>query len=264
VAARATAWIAAVRSLSPLRPLRPLGAALGFLTRLPVTPRDLTEAELARALGWFPVAGLVVGLAAAGTAHVAGAGRPELVAVGVVALIALLTGGLHLDGVADVADGLAGGRGDPARTMAIMRDSRIGAIGATALTLVLLAKVHAIAAIVRDGAIWPLVVAPVVARWSAVVLVAGFPYARTEGLGVAFRHGVRRRDVALATAVVAVVVLVAGTLAALAAASALVTALVLAFWVHRRIGGLTGDVYGAAIEVAELAVLVVATGIAPL
>lgn len=241
-----------------MRALRPLGAALGFLTRLPVAPRDLTPAELGRALGWFPAAGLVLGLAAAGAAHLAGAREPALVAVGVVALLALLTGGLHLDGVADVADGLAGGRGDPARTLAIMRDSRIGAIGATALVLLLLAKVHAVAAVIRGGAAWPLWLAPIVARWTVVVLVARFPYARAEGLGVAFHRGVRHCDVALATALAATAVVVAGVPAAIAAAAALAVAVALALAIHRRVGGLTGDAYGAAIELAEVTVLVAA------
>jgi adenosylcobinamide-GDP ribazoletransferase len=241
---------------------RPLRAALSFLTRLPVAPRDLRADELGRALAWFPAAGVVIGLAGAAlAAAVAGAAAPPtLVAVGVVALGAALTGGLHLDGVADVADGLAGGRGDRARALEIMRDSRIGAIGATALVLVVLAKVHATAALLARGALAPLIIAPVAARWAVTVAIVRFPYARADGLGAAFHHHGRVRDVALATALTALAVAapaaIAGWTAAAALATSLAAALTVAAVVGRRLGGLTGDAYGAIIEAAELAALI--------
>jgi adenosylcobinamide-GDP ribazoletransferase len=240
------------------RPLRPLAAAIAFLTRLPVLPRDLHAAELGRSVGWFPAAGLVTGGAAAGVVAIAGTGDPPLIAIAIVALGAFLTGGLHLDGVADVADGLGGGRGDRQRTLAIMRDSRIGAFGAIALVLLLLAKVQATAAVVRTTSGWPLLVAPVVARAIAALLVVRFPYARAEGLGRVFHDEGRPRDLVLAAVLAAAVVTLAGPVAALASAAALAVALALAVWIHRRLGGLTGDACGAAIEVAELTVLVIA------
>ena len=92
-----------------------------------------------------------------------------------------MTGGLHLDGVADVFDGLGGGHGDRERILRIMRDSRIGAHGATALVLVLAVKVAALAELLGRGALWPLVVAPAVARFAVVPLIVLLPYARRGG-----------------------------------------------------------------------------------
>ena len=238
--------------------LRPLAAAFGFLTRFPVLPHDVTAVELGRSIAWFPLVGLTLGGAAV-TATAATAAvdvDPTLAAIAVVALGASLTGGLHLDGVADVADGLGGGRGDRARSLAIMRDSRIGAFGAIALGLLLLAKVHATALVLAHRSPAALLAAPVVARALASACIVGFPYARADGLGRVFRDHGRRRDAAFALALAAAVtLLVALPVAALAAAAA---ALALALHLHRRLGGLTGDAYGAVIESAELALLATA------
>lgn len=231
--------------------IRPLAAALSFLTRLPTVPHDLRPAEIGRSIAFFPVAGLVVGGAATAASTIPA--DPTLLAIAIVALGAHLTGGLHLDGVADVADGLGGGRGDRARTLAIMRDSRIGAFGGIALCLLLLAKVHATSLTLSSH--WPLLVAPVVARSLAAALVVTFPYARPDGLGRTFHTEGRARDALLALALA--VPLVFMTRLWLATAIAVVAGLALSIYISRRIGGLTGDVYGAAIESAELAFLVV-------
>ena len=153
-----------------MRPI--LGALLAFrfLTRLP-GKGDLRDADLGRSCAWFPVPGAVMGGLVLVGARLAGTHvPPALGAVLVVAALAWMTGGLHLDGVADVFDGLGGGHGDRERILRIMRDSRIGALGATALALVLAAKAAAIAELLGRGALWPLLVAPVVARFAVVPL----------------------------------------------------------------------------------------------
>ena len=127
------------------RPLRPLGTAFSFLTRLPV--RDGADRRGgARPLDpFFPAGRRRAGRRAGGAERLLRGHLPAgLIAVGLVALSALLTGGLHLDGLADTFDALGGGRGDRARMLEIMRDSRIGAHGAGALTLLLAAKVLAV------------------------------------------------------------------------------------------------------------------------
>jgi adenosylcobinamide-GDP ribazoletransferase len=240
-------------------PIRDVAVAFRFLTRLPVPGAGAPGPEVGRALAWFPLPGLVLGAVAAGAARVLeGRLAPGVVAALVVAGLAWLTGALHLDGLADVADGLGGGHRDAARTLAIMRDSRIGAFGAVAVALLLAVKVTAVAELVRGGSTWALVCAPALARFTAVPLVVLFPYARPEGMGRAFHEGGGARELAIAGALAAAVLAGAGLQSAVPAAAAVGAAAALGFAVRRRLGGLTGDVYGAAVELAETAFLVCA------
>jgi adenosylcobinamide-GDP ribazoletransferase len=253
---------ARVEPREPSRRMRPLADALlafRFLTRLP-GKGELRGADLGRSCAWFPLPGAALGLVVAGAAHLVGPRLPALlVAVLAVAALAWMTGGLHLDGVADVFDGLGGGHGDRERILRIMRDSRIGAHGAAALVLLLAAKTAAVAELVARGALWPLVVAPAVARFTVVPLVVLLPYAREEGLGKPFRGTAGGREIAVAGLLAAAVVapFAPGSLAPTAVALAAAGGLALA--VSRRLGGLTGDVYGACIELAEVALLAAAT-----
>jgi adenosylcobinamide-GDP ribazoletransferase len=237
--------------------------ALAFLTRLPVSRGPILDEELGRSISFFPLAGAVLGLALAATAHLLGAVLPPLlVAALLAALLALLTGGLHLDGVADLCDAAGGGRGDRARMLEIMRDSRIGAHGAVGLVLVLVAKVAALADVVvrRDLAL--VLLFPVVARWAVTPLIVFFPYVRPEGLGRGFNGAGRAWHVVAATVLLAAFVAVIAPRVAFAAAGALGAVIVLGWWAQRRLGGLTGDVYGAAVELAEVTALAVGCAIA--
>jgi len=241
-----------------MRVLSDAADAFRFLTRLPV-PGRLDPARLGRSLAFFPLPGLLLGGALAGAARLAeGRVAPPVAAALLVAGLAWATGGLHLDGLADVFDGLAAGHADRERALRIMRDSRIGAHGAAALVLALGAKTAAVAVLLAAGATWPLVLAPAVARFAAVGLVVGFPYARPEGLGKAFHEGGGARELAVAAVITAAALAGAFPAALIPAAVALAAALALAFRLRRTLGGLTGDVYGAAIELAEVAFLVVA------
>ncbi len=255
----------AKRCIYPTMPLpgRGLRVAFGFLTRWPVAVGAVGDAELASALPFFPLVGFAVG--GIGVLVALAGGHSLLAAVAVVALQALATGGLHLDGVADLFDALGGGRGERERTLAILRDSHIGAHGAAALLLLLLAKTFAIQPLLDRPAV--LLAAPLVARWAAVGLVVLFPAARRDGLGHGFRQAAGRVHFVLATAM-AIGLLVALGIAALpgvaiATAVAFASALAIGLGMHRRLGGLTGDVDGAAVEVAELAYLVVSGHLLP-
>ncbi len=244
-----------------LAPLRHASAAFRFLTRLPLPGPPLEGRELGRALAYFPLAGLALGAITAGAARLlAPRLGPGVLAALLVALLAWLTGGLHLDGLADVADGLGGGHGDRSRTLAIMRDSRIGAFGATALGLALVVKVAAVAELLARGAApWALLCAPVLARFTAVPLVVLLPYARPEGLGRAFHEGGGPRELVVALALAALALAGFGVRVLLPSAAAVAAAAVVVLAVRRRLGGLTGDVYGAAIELAEAGFLVAAS-----
>jgi adenosylcobinamide-GDP ribazoletransferase len=231
-------------------------AAFAFLTRLPVWRGPLRDVDLGRSVSFFPLVGLVLGFALTGlAAALADNLAPWLIAVLLATLLAALTGALHLDGFADVFDALGGGRGDRARMLEIMRDSRIGAQGAAALTLLLIAKVAALAQIAERRDLVSLLVFPTVARWLAALLVVLFPYARPEGLGRAFSGEAGRAQVAIATGIAAAAIGVLGTSLILPTLGTAAVVFGFAFWLYRRLGGLTGDVYGAAIELGEVSML---------
>lgn len=239
--------------------LQSLAIAFGFLTRLPVKNGPVDDADLGRSLAWFPIVGVTLGLALVGTDQLLrGYLSVDLVAVALVVLLAVLTGGLHLDGLADVFDALGGGRGDRERMLTIMKDSRIGAHGAAALCLLLIAKVVIISEVLRHESRWQLLAFPVLARWAVIPLVIVFPYARGEGLGKSFNGHGHPVHFAVASFLTAALVAWAGPQALVPGASALAVALGIGCWLKRRLGGLTGDVYGAVIELSEIMFLVVA------
>lgn len=230
------------------RLLRPLLLAIGLLTRVPVpfvTPRD---DELGRAAALYPLVGLALGGALLGVSLLVGDRlSAELSAALLVALLALLTGGLHLDGVSDCFDAL-GVFGDRERKLAVMKDPRAGALGAAALMLVIVLKVLALA----EAGAWALPAALALSRWIAAALAVVYPYARTSGTGGALSSQAGWRELAIGGALVLPVLAIGGPAAWLGAAGAGLCALALARTMDRALGGLTGDVYGAAIEVAEI------------
>lgn len=241
------------------RALRPLVAAFAFLTRVPVSSGPLLETDLGRSVAFFPVVGLVLGLVLAGLAALLGGALPSTVlAVLLIAALAGLTGGLHIDGLADTFDALGGGRGDRQRMLDLMRDSRIGAHGAAALVLGLLLKVFALAAVLQRRDLTLVLLFPAIGRWAVTPWIVLHPYARAEGLGRAFNGEARAREVAIATVIVAAAVLLLGPRLIAPALGALAAAALFALWLRRRLGGLTGDVYGATIELAEATALVLA------
>jgi len=235
-------------------------AAFAFLTRIPVWRGPLRDVDLGRSVSFFPLVGLVLGFALTGlAAGLTSSLAPWLVAVLLAALLAMLTGGLHLDGFADVFDALGGGRGDRARMLEIMRDSRIGAHGAAALNLLLIAKVAGLAQAAERHDLLALLAFPTIGRWLASLLVVLFPYARPDGVGRAFSGEAGRLQAGIATAIAAVTIAVLGPSLILPALGAGVVVFAFAFWLHRRLGGMTGDVYGASIELGETAMLVLSS-----
>ena len=205
---------------------------------------------------YFPAVGALLGLVAGGVLVLVGALTTAWVgAVAGVAVLAVLTGGLHLDGLADAADGLLSPNAD-ARRLEIMRDSRIGSFGAVALILVLAGDIAALSGMAPARAIAALVVAGAMSRWAMLGLVALLPYVRADGLGVAAAGAHRRFDLLLGSATVALVALLDWRHSLAALLAVIVTAVLVAWLARRRIGGATGDVYGAATELCQLAALV--------
>ena len=172
-----------------------------------------------------------------------------------VAFSAIVTGAFHEDGLADTADALGGASQE--QRLEIMRDSRVGTFGALALVLVTLGKVGALQNIDGTDALVALIAAHALGRTAALALMLTLPTARPAGLGAAYTTHLPRR---LLTVVVVVFVAAAASLgvAGLAAVGAVFGVVALtAVVAHRRFGGLTGDVLGAAEQLSELAVLLV-------
>ena len=235
----------------------PLFAGLAFLTILPVPPRWCGESRnLERSIVWFPLIGVLIGALIAGFAAGVAVLLPVLPAsvLTVIAMVAI-SGALHLDGLADTADGFLSSR-PKEQILEIMRDSRVGPMGVLAIVGILLLKVAAVAAlaslapVVRFGT---LVLMPLAGRMAPVLMMSTLQYVRANGLGTAFQRKRSYFAPLLALASPAVAGFLAAGAAGLAAATAAVAATALfAFWCRAKIGGYTGDTLGAACELAEV------------
>ncbi|MBB2200114.1 adenosylcobinamide-GDP ribazoletransferase [Gluconacetobacter tumulisoli] len=231
-------------------------AGLGLLTRLPIgwLARGAGPVDMARSVWTWPLAGMGVG-AVGGTvlALLSTAGVPRLPAAGwAVAVQILLTGALHEDGLADMADGLGGGR-DRDRKLAIMRDSRVGAYGVLALGLSLLVRVPAAAAAPHPLA--AMTVAGALSRSAMAGVLAALPPARGDGIAGTMGHIPRGALGACLLVPALLACLVTPARAAAAGLGTILSAVVIARLARRQIGGQTGDVLGGTASIAECAVL---------
>ncbi|CAN5886357.1 hypothetical protein BH20ACT6_BH20ACT6_22550 [soil metagenome] len=246
--------------------------AAGTLTAVPVRPPDRVDPQVAAtAMLLAPVVGLLVAVpsALAGWALLALGLGSTAAALGIVAAGALLTRGMHLDGLADTADGLAAGL-DRDRALQVMRRGDVGPVGVVTLVLVLIGQVVVGGQVVDELGVWALAAAMVAARTVLPVLcIAGWGAARLGGLGATVLGVVPVHPAALVgtltalgvTGAVAATAVPGGTAAGpglagvYAVPAALLAGLAVAWQARRRLGGLTGDVLGAAVEVALLAAL---------
>ena len=237
-------------------------AALGFLTVLPLGRRALEYRPLARAAAFFPLVGLVLGLILVSADYAFRLGLPDLLASALlVALLVLLTGGLHFEGFMYTCDGLFGGHSQE-RRLEIMRQKEVGAYAVAGGVLLLLVMWLAIASITGPSRVWVLGLFPVLSRWAMALALGIFAYARQEGLGKAFRSArPTQTGIAGAMALAAAVLLGRGGLLLFVSATALAWRLGLG--ISRMLGGLTGDTYGAINEVTQACLLIVAVAILP-
>ena len=233
-----------------------IARALGMLTILPV-PRWATSSPAAGgAVVMFPLVGAALGAVVA-LVDLAMSGRSPSVAAAIdLAVLAALTGALHLDGLADSADGLGAGPDVTAR-LAAMRDPHIGVFGTVAVVLVLLIEYAALSSLAGTARAGALIGGLVLSRWTMSVAPRLRRPARADGLGAAVSRGTRGVDVVFATLIA--VPLVLAHPAPLVAIGATIACLALVLGIARRaFGGATGDVYGAAGELAFAACLVAA------
>lgn len=235
-----------------------LAHAVAFLTRLPV-PRRWLKGDYRTSTVWYPMVGALLGLVLIGFDWLVARWFPQLIrAVLDVSCWVYLTGGLHLDGLMDTADGFGSYR-DRERTIQIMKDSRVGAMGVLAGILVLLLKVSTLYYLLQshvwDGAFaWASAV--MIARFAAVVAIFMFPYAKVEGMGRGLKESLTiwRINLASICAILPMIwwwewegILLFGLVFVLTWLFGRVAV--------SRIGGCTGDIYGALIEGVEVAVL---------
>jgi adenosylcobinamide-GDP ribazoletransferase len=238
-----------------MNPLDEARAAVGLLTIAPVGRRNIPAGAQRGAALWLPLVGGLIGVVCAaayalGEALLGGFYGAALA----LTVAAIVTGALHHDGLADMADGF-GVRGDRARRLAVMRDSGIGAYGALALVLYALLATGALATLNAPDAAAAIVCGHVLGRWAALVQLALVAPARADGLGVAFSATMPALAIGSAIAI-AITIAAAGLVAGLSAvAGAAITAAAAGLAARSLVGGRTGDTLGAAVLLTEVVVL---------
>ena len=235
-----------------------------FLTILPGGKKDadIGSRDLGRSMSFYPLVGLLLGVILWAAYGLFSHAFPRTLCDGlIILLLAILTGALHLDGLADTLDGMAAGKSTEER-LRIMRDHRVGTFGVVGLILTLGVKFLALNSLPEEITGKTLLVALVLSRWSMVQLTYRAPYARPEGgLGKIFKENVKKREMVIATAFSLIVATFFlrfwGAVLWLAVG---VSALGIQLFFEKKIGGVTGDILGAANEIHEILVLLMVAG----
>jgi adenosylcobinamide-GDP ribazoletransferase len=236
----------------------PLWIALQFLSSLPIRlPGMPAPEQLGRSLLFYPLVGLLFGVIL-WALNLLLSGAPLLLHAALLLTVwVLLSGALHLDGLADSADAWLGGFGDRERTLTIMKDPRSGPIAVVTLALVLLLKFTALVALIEQQQGLALIIVPLIGRAALLAVFLTTPYVRPGGLGQALADHLPRKA---GWRVLAFSALGCLLIAGFQAIVALVVAFGMFVWLRqvmmRRLGGTTGDTAGALLELLEMAVLV--------
>jgi len=228
--------------------------AMQFMTRIPVPPiEDFSSQSMGRSVLWYPAVGLVIGLIL-----LISAALGSVISTGFAAALVLLawvavTGALHLDGMADTADAWVGGHGDRSKTLAIMKDPHLGPVGASALIVTLVVKFTLVSALLEANEWWVLLLVPMLARGFLLLLFLKLPYVRADGIGAGHAQYLPQPEVKW--------LLVLGSLTLGVFLGWLAVWLLLGLYgfyslyrriMLKRLGGMTGDTAGAAVEVVEV------------
>ncbi len=242
--------------------------ALQFLTRLPLRIEPPPAArEIGLSLAWYPVVGLALGIALWGVALAVSRLSALLGAAIILVVWVLMTGALHIDGLADTADAWVGGHGDRERTLRIMKDPRSGPVALAVVNCLLLLKLAALAALAAThahAAPWldprlaaGCILPPLLARAAIPLLFAHTPYVRAQGIAGDLTAHQSRRAAIVVTALTALCTLAAARLlGAIALGAAAIAYAIVRGGLVRRLGGFTGDGAGTLIEVIEAGCLV--------
>ena len=230
--------------------------AIQFLTILPVKVEDPKEKDFGRSLFYFPLTGCLIGALLGGLAAGLHFLPPMVTAALLTAASVCLTGGIHLDGFADTCDGLYGGK-NKERALEIMRDSRIGVMGAAGVVLLLILKFSVFAGF-PSRELWKvLIISAAFSRWAQSFACAFFRYAREEGKALPFMRHARKTDIVSGLILVFAAAFFCGKFQGIwLVLFSFLPVFLFMKWVERRIGGMTGDTIGAVNEVAENVALV--------
>lgn len=233
--------------------------AIRFLTVFRLGKRE-TPDDVSKALPFFPIVGALIGVTAALINYLLRFFVPvPIVSVLIIAFLSCSNGFLHLDGFIDTCDGMAGHKTREQR-LEIMRDSHPGAFGVIGVSLLLLlnhVSINSLSGIVLTRT---LIIAPMISRWAMVYTIFAYPYARPEGLGASFKKGITPLKFALATLIAIALSFVAGGLFGITIQACVwIITLIYAAYFKSKLGGLTGDTYGAINEIAEVSVFILAS-----
>lgn len=231
--------------------------ALQFLTIVPLKIKEISEKKIAGAMIYFPFVGLLLGLALSGINTLLLILNFPSLAVNVILVVALIgiTGGIHMDGLSDTADAFLSGKPKD-EMLVIMRDSRIGVMGAVSIVSVILLKIGLISAVPAPLKTNTLLLMCVLSRWSSVLAVFLFPYARKDGKARVFIEGMNLKIFALSLFAAIVVAFVIWRLKGILALLIVAGCVYLGGrFASRKIGGITGDTIGAGIELTEVTAL---------
>ena len=236
-------------------------ASLQFLTIINIkNDAPVDEKSFGRSVIFLPLIGLLIGVLLVITSKISLSILPASVSDAIVlAVLIIVTGGLHVDGFADTIDGFAGGKNKD-DILRIMKDSRIGTFGVVGIVMLLLTKYLSIQNLQSDTKYFVLIIMPVIGRWSVLPMGMFFKYARIEGgTGKIFAESVRLKEFIIGTIIVLSIIIPLFRLNGfLMLAVIFIVTLVIGRYSKRKINGITGDVFGAAIEINELIVLILA------
>ena len=243
---------------------------LQFLTRISIVKQTVwTEEAFGKSVKYFPAVGAVLGAIYVVIAEVCslltGGAFPILTAAVILISMTALTGAIHCDGFMDTMDGLFSGR-DRERMLEIMKDSRVGAFGVVSFVMLSILEFSTLSELSRTSTLTLIIAiysAPIIGRLMMVVTIGGFPYARHEGMGKAFAEYTTRSTIILAVGE-ALILLSPIALLSIMAIRPLLIALVTAFiftwyfgnFATKKVGGVTGDIYGA-VEIINEALVIV-------
>ena len=234
--------------------------ALSFLTRIPVRLKgDVSQQEIGQSMLFYPLVGLLIGfilwLLVQSLLFVVTGFPPQVLAAMVLTVWVLITGGLHLDGLADTADAWVGGQHSRSRTLEIMQDPYCGPIGVAAIVLLLLIKWSALAYLFKSGQSGFVLVIPLFSRTIILALFLSTDYVRESGLGSALLEQMPEQTQmwTVLTISLLITLAIAGFWALLLV---FVVIYILRHMLLKRIGGMTGDTIGACVEIAEAVALI--------